>query len=90
VRDLARLALADLARGAGRWDQAAEGYRTLIDDKDSSVPRDHALMRLAAGQEANNKPAEALASYRRLIDEFPSSVYVSEARRRADFLGARG
>lgn len=90
VRDLARLALADLARGTGRFDQAVEGYRKLVDDKGAAVPRDHALMRLASGFEEAKRTPEALSSYRRLVEEFPASVYAAEARRRIDYLGTQG
>ena len=89
VKGLARLSLADMHRGAGHWDQAIDGYRKIVDDSGSAVPRDHALMQLAGTLEEAKKTPDALASYRRLIDEFPSSVYVPEARRRVEFLGGR-
>ena len=89
MKGLARLALADMHRGAGHWDQAIEGYRKIVDDSGSAVPRDHALMRLAGTLEDAKRGPDALASYRRLVDEFPSSVYVAEARRRADHLGGK-
>ena len=89
VKGLSRLALADLHRGAGQWDQAIEGYRKIVDDSGSTVPRDHALMRLAGTLEDAKRGPDALASYRRLVEEFPSSVYVAEARRKADQLSGK-
>ena len=90
VRGLARLALADLYRGSGRWDLALEGYRKIVDDAGSAVPRDHALMRLASTLEEAQRAPDALANYRRLIEEFPSSVYLTDAKRRLEYLGGRG
>ena len=83
---LARLALADVERRAGKVDQAIDSYRRLVDEPASDLPRDHALMELAATLEEAHRIQEAHASYRRLVDEFPESVYASEARRRADYL----
>ena len=90
VRGLARLALADLHRSDGRWDLAVEGYRKIVDDSGSAVPRDHALMRLASTLEEAQRTPDALTTYRRLIEEFPSSVYLTDAKRRLEYLGGRG
>jgi TolA-binding protein len=90
VRGLARLALADIHRGNRRWDLAIEGYRKIADDSGSAVPRDHALMRLASTLEDAERTPDALAAYRRLIEEFPTSVYQPDAKRRLEYLGGRG
>jgi tetratricopeptide (TPR) repeat protein len=90
VRGLARLALADIYRGSGRWDLAIEGYRRIVDDAGSAVPRDHALMRLASTLEEAQRAPDALKAYVRLTEEFPTSVYASDAKRRQEYLGGRG
>jgi outer membrane protein assembly factor BamD (BamD/ComL family) len=57
-----------------------------VDDPSPSLPRDHALMTLATVLEEARRMPEAAASYERLADEFPSSVYADEARRRVEYL----
>jgi tetratricopeptide (TPR) repeat protein len=84
--ELARLALADLELKRGRVDQALAAYRQMVDDSTLGLPRDHVLMSLSAALEQSQRLSEARASYQRLADEFPGSVYASEARRRADYL----
>jgi outer membrane protein assembly factor BamD (BamD/ComL family) len=44
-------------------------------------------MRLASTLE---ETPDAVTAYRRLIEEFPSSVYLSDAKRRMEYLGGRG
>lgn len=83
---LARLALADLYRRKGETDKAAEAYRKFAADPEAALPRDHAMMSLAGLLEDTRRTAEAAATYRRLAEEFPASVYAAEARRRADYL----
>jgi tetratricopeptide (TPR) repeat protein len=85
---LARLALAELYRRGGQFDKAIEGYRQFAGDSAAPLPRDYALMSLATTQEEAKKPAEARASYERLLQEFPASIYAQEARRRAEFLAS--
>ena len=87
---LARVALADLYRRRGDTEKAVAAYRQLVDDASLAIPRDHVLMSLASTLEDARRTKEARASYRRLAEEFPSSVFVAEARRRAENLQTAG
>ncbi len=84
---LARMALADIDRRTGAYDKAVEAYKTLAGDPASPLPRELALMNLATTLEDAKRPQEASASYKQLVEQFPSSVYAAEARRRAAYLG---
>ena len=86
VPSLARLALAGLHRRNGQADKAIEAYRRMLEDGNFVLPRDHVLHELAATQEAANRPQDARASYERLFQEYPGSVYAGEARQRAEYL----
>jgi TolA-binding protein len=90
LRGLARLALAGIHRSSGRWNEAVDGYRRIVDDTGSAVPRDHALMLLGRTLEESQRTPDALSTYRRLIEEFPSSVYLTDAKNRMEYLGGRG
>jgi tetratricopeptide (TPR) repeat protein len=85
---VARVALADLYRRRGQVDKAVEAYRAVVADRDFAFPRDYALMSLASTLEEANRLSEARASYKRLTEDFPASVYAPEARRRAERLQA--
>lgn len=91
VPSLARLALADLHRRNGQAAKAIDSYRQLLDDPSFLLPRDHVLLELAAAQEQADLLGDARASYERLFQEYPGSVYAGEARQRAEYLQfARG
>ncbi len=84
--ELARLALAGLYRRSGQIDKALEAYRGLATNPNATIPRDFALWSAAATLEDARRWAEARATYRQLIDEYPASVFVSQARSRAEYL----
>jgi tetratricopeptide (TPR) repeat protein len=83
---LARVALADLYRQRGDVEKAVEAYRSFASDPSVAFPRDYALMSLGSVLEDANRLAEARATYKRLTEDFPGSVYAAEARQRADRL----
>jgi len=83
---MARVALADLYRQRGDVDKAVDAYRAFASDGSVAFPRDYALMSLGSTLEEANRLAEARATYKRLTEDFPTSVYAPEARRRADRL----
>jgi hypothetical protein len=84
--ELARLALAGLYRRSGQTDKAVEAYRGLATNPNATIPRDFALLSVAATLEDAGRWAEARATYRQLIEEFPASLYVAQARSREDYL----
>ena len=84
--ELARLALASLYRRSGQVDKAVEAYRGLATNPAANMPRDFALLSAAQALEDAKRWAEARAAYRQVFEDFPASVYASEARTRAEYL----
>jgi len=83
---LARLALGELYVRSGETDKAIDTFREIAQDPKAAVGRDYALLSLGTILEGAKRFAEASASYKRLTEEFPASVYAAEARQRADYL----
>ena len=48
--------------------------------RDGVVPVDSVLMELARAYVKAGKPTEARAAFKRVVDEFPESTHVTEAR----------
>lgn len=86
--ELARFALADLARRNGETDKAVEAYRGLASNPSAGLPRDYALFCAAATLDDARRYADARAAYRRLVEEFPASVFAGQARSRAEYLAS--
>ncbi|MCL4821718.1 MAG: tetratricopeptide repeat protein [Vicinamibacteria bacterium] len=82
LRSLGGLALAEVERQAGQPAAAAEALGRLVADPQYALPKDHALLRQAACLEEAKRFGDARGLYRRLLDEFPASVYAGEARSR--------
>jgi len=84
--DLARLALADAYRKSGQLDKAVDAYVGVASNAAATVPRDFALLNAAETLEGAKRWGEARAAYRQLVEEFPGSVYATQARTRAEYL----
>ena len=88
--ELARLALADLYRRSQQVDKAVEAYRGMATNPTANVPRDYALLRAAQALEDAKRWPEARAAYRQVFEEFPASVFATEARARVEYLQTQG
>ena len=84
---MARLGLAETHVLQGDYEDAVELLRAESEAVESDVPVDAVLMRLGRACELAGRDADALAAFTRVVEEFPFSVYSSEARRKADALG---
>jgi TolA-binding protein len=78
---MARLGLAEAQSASGKYDEAIAAYTTLAGNRDGEVPQDAVLVQLAETYVKAGKRSDARAAYRRIVDEFPESVYIEEARR---------
>lgn len=75
----ARRAMATAEMESGNRDQALTILQDLVAHPSDLFPEDAALMELARAQEQAGMEQEALASYRRLANEHPQSVYSGSA-----------
>lgn len=77
---MARLGLADLQVASGRYDHAITIYKELTADRDTRLPVDGVLMQLGRAYARAGKPSDARQTFRRLVDEFPESLYTAAAK----------
>ena len=79
------LNLMSLDRLEGLGDELIIRLNSMLDSPDrNSLPTDVLLNQLAITLEDSGREEEARRAYRRIIDEFPTSPYVDEARVRAE------
>ncbi|MGB7220256.1 MAG: tetratricopeptide repeat protein [Vicinamibacterales bacterium] len=83
---MAKLGLAEAQARAGQYDQAISAFRDLAQVKDGPLPVDAILMRLAQTYRDAGKPAEALQTLNRVLEEYPDSSFGADARREVDKL----
>jgi tetratricopeptide (TPR) repeat protein len=86
VGGTARLRLARLREAQGKPADALPVYQALAEAKQGPMPREEGLLGVARCQEALGRHDEAAATYKKLLQDFPDSEYVSEAREKS---GAR-
>jgi hypothetical protein len=80
---VAKMGQAEAMMAAGKTAEAVALYTTLSADRDGALPVDGVLMELGKASLKAGKSAEAKAAFKRVVDEFPESTFVADARERA-------
>lgn len=78
----AKLGLADALAAQGKYDEAISTLKELTTDPNSQLPLDGVLMQLARTAAQGGKTDEASRACNRIINEFPQSLYVAEAKQK--------
>ncbi|MBI2833607.1 MAG: tetratricopeptide repeat protein [Acidobacteria bacterium] len=84
--EMGRMGLADVQARAGKYDQAIQAWKDMASRPQADLPIDGILMQLGRTYQLAGRTTEALQTYRRIVDEFPESQYVPEARQEIDAL----
>jgi len=84
---MARLGRAESLRYQGKYDDAIKALTDLAAERDGLLPVDGVLMQLAQTCLKAGKTQEARAAFKRVVDEFPDSNYVAEARQQLTNIG---
>lgn len=84
---VAKLGQAEVLIALGDFEKGLQALETLAADRDGMLPVDGVLMQLGRAYEKAGKNAEARTAYKRVVDEFPQSAYVTRARQELVRLG---
>lgn len=76
----ARLGLADAQLAQRKYDAAIATYKELSTDTQSQLPLDGVLMQLGRAAMQAGKNDEATRAFTRIVNEFPQSLYIPEAK----------
>jgi TolA-binding protein len=76
----ARLGVGDAQMAQGKYDAAIATFKQLSTDSQSQLPLDGVLMQLGHAALQAGKKDEATRAFTRVVDEFPQSAYVPEAK----------
>jgi TolA-binding protein len=78
---MARLGLAQVQVAQRKYDDAIKIYQEMSTDTTSQIPVDGVLMELGRAYLKAGKKADAAHAFTRVVEEFPQSLYVADARR---------
>ena len=84
---LATLELVDLRLASGQVAEVANELEAMVVTRDSGLPQDVALYKLGEVYVTSGEPERARSYFERLVEEFPESPYVMNARLRLNELG---
>jgi tetratricopeptide (TPR) repeat protein len=79
-RQTAKLGVGEAQLAQGKGDAAIATFKELSTDTTSQLPVDGVLMQLGRATSAAGKADEATRAFTRVVDEFPQSLYASEAK----------
>ncbi|HYT65383.1 MAG TPA: tetratricopeptide repeat protein [Vicinamibacterales bacterium] len=79
-RHTAKLGVGEAQLAQGKGDAAMATFKELSADTNSQLPVDGVLMQLGRAAIAAGKKDEATRVFTRVVDEFPQSLYASEAK----------
>jgi len=82
----ARLGLAEAQARSGQYDQAIATFKDLSQRKDGTLPVDAILMQLGRVYRDAGKASDAQQTFTRILQEFPESIFASDAKRELDTL----
>jgi TolA-binding protein len=85
-RRTARLGLADVQVAQGNYDSAINIYTEMSREPNSQIPIDSVLMQLGRAYARAGRKEEAAGAFNRIVNEFPESSYVADARRELDLV----
>ena len=77
----AKLGLAETQVAQGKFDPAIAIYTELSRDTASQIPVDSVLMHLGRACARAGRKEEAIRAFNRIVEEFPQSLYLADARR---------
>ncbi len=83
----ARMGQAEALIAAREFDRGLKVLEDLAANRDGILPVDGVLMQLARGYQKAGKTAEARTAFKRIVDEFPDSLFVPQARTELAKLG---
>ena len=83
---MAKLGLAELHLGAGDYESAIVLFEAATTLPEADVPVDAILLRLGRAYRLAGQYAEALQTFTRIVDEFPGSLYATDARQELETL----
>lgn len=85
--EMAKLGQVEALVAQSKFDPAIKTLTDLSAQRDSKLPVDGVLMELARVCRKAGKMQEARAAFKRVVDEFPESNYVGEARQQLSTMG---
>jgi TolA-binding protein len=77
----ARLGVAEAQVAQGKFDNAITIYREMSADSNSPMPPDGVLMQMGRACVRAGRKDDAARAFTRIVEEFPQSAYVSDAKR---------